>query len=95
MRFIVKNFVIWRKSKSEFHSKIYKAQTMGRDPNVGRQVYADGSRRLVNYRTCKENDLRTQDFKSKDPSYEITAILRRNSRNQNQIRGEDFFFRDD
>ena len=43
----------------------------------------------------KKNDLRTQDFKSKDPSYEITAILRRNSRNQSQIRGEDFFFRDD
>ena len=43
------------------------SQTMGRDLKVGRQGYANGSRRLVNYRT-KEKDLRAQNLKSKKPS---------------------------
>ena len=30
---------------------VAKTMRMGRDPNVSRQEYADGSRKLVNYRT--------------------------------------------
>ena len=47
---------------------------MGRDPNVGRQDYADGlpGLRGMAARTCKlphvkEKELRRQDFKSENP----------------------------
>ena len=40
---------------------------MGRDPNVGRQDYADGSRKACQLQHVKEKDLRTQDFKSENP----------------------------
>ena len=65
------------------------SQTMGRDPNAGRQDYVDGSPRLRGMvaKTCKlphvkEKVLRTQDFKSEKPFfYENITILRRKSRN--------------
>ena len=58
---------------------------MGRDPNVGRQDYADGSRlkcglpklRGMVAKTCKlphvkEKELRTQDFNSENPFFKRT-----------------------
>ena len=62
-------------------------EPMAREPDVAHLITAPGSfvtkHKLPH---IKEKDLRTQDFKSKDP------FLRTKSRNQSQIEGENLFF---
>ena len=67
---------------------------MAREPDVALLIMASGSFVAKHKLQQIKEDLRTQDFKNKDPFLRDHYVLSRKSRHQSQIQGEDlsFFF---